>query len=152
MLLEKVIGAGLWELTLAMYTMFLTLCQTIAQISEGWAGCEQKKKKKRCSAPRTAPRCACQPNRTGPARGSWQQPPRLSGPSSLPVLVIRSISNDSLMPLCIFTGDSLVTENTLFKKTPKLVYQILANIWCFQCITSFITHTRTNVAAIICIL
>lgn len=47
MLLEKVIGAGLWELTLAMYTMFLTLCQTIAQISEGWAGCEQKKKKKK---------------------------------------------------------------------------------------------------------
>lgn len=44
MLLEEVIGAGLWELTLAMYTMFLTLCQTIAQISEGWAGCEQKKK------------------------------------------------------------------------------------------------------------
>ena len=38
MLLEEVIGVGLWELTLAVYTMFLTLCQTIAQISEGWAG------------------------------------------------------------------------------------------------------------------
>ena len=56
MLLEEVIGVGIWELTLAVYTMFLALCQTLAQISEGWAGREQKKKKKkRCSAPRTAP-------------------------------------------------------------------------------------------------
>lgn len=45
MLLEEVIGVGLWELTLALYTMSPYAARQLQ--SESWAGQEQKKKKKK---------------------------------------------------------------------------------------------------------
>lgn len=61
MLLEEVIGVGLWELTLALYTMSPYAARQLQ--SESWAGQEQKKKKekKKRSAPRTAPSMSASP-------------------------------------------------------------------------------------------
>lgn len=138
MLLEEVIGVGLWELTLALYTMSPYAARQLQ--SESWAGQEQKKKRKKKTISTTdSSQHVCQPCHPGPARGSWQESSHCFFSSlapSPPVLVIRSISCDSSMALHIFTGDSLVIQKALLKKTPKH-FKYQTRTLHFQCISSF---------------
>lgn len=98
---------------------FLTPCQMLAQISESQALPEPDM----TFSTTDSAQHTCQPAFSGLSQGNLATAsvlhPQLAGPSSLPILLVRSIASDSLISLGIFIGVSLVTEKSLFIKTPK---------------------------------